>query len=218
MDSSFTAENNAQTRFRKAARIALFVAITGFIMQVAIKAVMAALDSDDFPETLAIKVELLPVIFPLHMVTGGLALLVLPLTYTLRHRRMWHRWSGRVSAGIVLISGLTAFPVAWVVPVTSVSAAGFSAQATLWLILLARGITHIRQRRVAAHRACMLMMMATTSGAVVFRILLALWAKYGTHKGFETFYALDAWIAWLIPFGLCAVMLWRQRVAPRKRQ
>ena len=45
----------------------------------AIKAVTAAFLNDDFPEGLAIKVELLPVIFPLHMVTGALALLALLL-------------------------------------------------------------------------------------------------------------------------------------------
>ena len=73
--------------------------------------------------------------------------------------------------------------------------------------LLALGILNIRQGRLAAHRACMLLMVAATSGAVFFRIFLALWAIFGTRRGFETFYACDAWIAWLLPLGATALVL-----------
>jgi uncharacterized membrane protein YozB (DUF420 family) len=89
------------------------------------------------------------------------------------------------------------------------SAAGFTAQATTWLVLLALGIRNIRLRRVEAHRACMLLMVATTSGAVFFRVFLALWAIVGARRQFETFYACDAWIAWLLPLVLTALAISR---------
>ena len=43
------------------------------------RALVGAWDSSDFPELLLVKVEALPLIFPLHMATGGLALLLVPL-------------------------------------------------------------------------------------------------------------------------------------------
>ena len=178
-------------------------------MLAAWKALLTPMALDDFPEELAIKVDLLPLVFPLHMVSGGLALLLVPLTFLLRHKPRWHRPIGRITAIDVVIAGVTAFPVTLVAPVTRVSALGFSAQATVWLTLLVLGIRNIRRRRVAAHRACMLLMAATTSGALVFRIALATWAILGLARHYEAFYAADAWLAWSLPLGLTAFLLHR---------
>jgi uncharacterized membrane protein YozB (DUF420 family) len=191
----------------RAATILILSGIFAFVLYTAIKAFWSAFDTDDFPEALAVKVELLPLIFPIHMITGALALLLGPLAISLRKRPRWHRPIGRIAAADILIAGLTAYPVAWAAPVTFWSAAGFTAQATLWLALLAFGIVSIRRRRVARHRAAMLLLLATTSGAVFFRIYLALWAIYGTMRGYERFYACDAWIAWLLPVALTALWL-----------
>lgn len=200
---------------RRIALLPILAAIAGLVTYTAGKALWSAFANDDFPESLAVKVELLPLIFPLHMITGGLALLLVPLAFALRHRPAWHRPVGRLAAADVLVSGLTAFPVAWAAPVTLWSAAGFTAQATAWLVLLALGLRAIRQRRVEAHRACMILMMATTSGAVFFRVYLALWAMLGTRRQFDAFYACDAWIAWLLPLILTALAIRRfARVRP----
>ena len=193
----------------RAFRIALIAAIALFVMLAAWKAMNTPFALDDFPEELAIKVELLPLIFPLHMVTGGLALLLVPLTFVARRHPRWHRPLGRITAADVLISGLTAFPVALVAPITRISALGFSAQAAVWLTLLALGIHNIRRGRVAAHRACMLLMAATTSGALLFRIALAWWAILGSARHYEVFYAADAWLAWSLPLSLAAYLLHR---------
>ncbi len=191
----------------RATRYALITMILGFVIYIAAQAAWSTFFNDEFPDSLAIKVELMPFIFPLHMITGALALVLLPIAYALRHNSRWHRPIGRIAALDVLISGVTAFPVALIAPVTAWSAAGFSAQATMWLVLLALGIHNIRRRNIAAHRACMLLMAATTSGAIFFRVFLALWAKYGSIRQFDTFYAIDAWIAWMLPLGVCAIWL-----------
>lgn len=195
----------------QAARTLLLASILAFAAYTAWGAFVSAFDNEDFPESLAVKVELLPVIFPLHMVTGALALVLLPLALALRHRPGLHRVVGRIAAADVLLSGLTAFPVAWVVPVTEVSAAGFSMQAAVWLVLLGLGVHFIRQGRREAHWTCMVLMVATTSGAIVFRVFLALWALFGSMRRFEAFYALDAWIAWMLPLGITAMVLFAQR-------
>ena len=184
-----------------------------FVMYVALRGISESFDNEGFPEALAVKLESLPIIFPVHMVTGGLALLLVPLVLYLRGTR-WHRLAGRITAIDIVVAGITAIPVAVVLPVTNTSAAGFVAQAIAWMVLLGFGIWNIRGGRVAAHRACMLMLAAVTSGALFFRINLGLWKAFGVPGYFETFYALDAWIAWGLP--LVAVAIWLRMGAPRR--
>ena len=172
-----------------------------FILSTAARAMWEAYDNERFPEALLVKVELLPVIFPVHMLAGGLALLLVPCAYFFRGTR-YHKWLGRLAATDVIVAGITAIPVALTAPVTSMTAAGFSTQGLVWLALIAKGIWHIKRREIAAHRNAMLMMAAVTSGAMFFRIYLALWAIFGTASGFKTFYACDSWMAWVLPLGL----------------
>jgi Predicted membrane protein (DUF2306) len=189
--------------------LAVLAAIALFVIQTAWKALQAPWQVDDFPEALAVKVELLPWLFPLHMVSGGLALVLVPITLALRPWPRWHRWAGRVTAGDVLVAGLTAFPVALVAPVTRVSAWGFATQGAVWLVLLGLGVWQIRRKNRAAHRACMLLVAATTTGAVFFRIYLALFAIGGNLRFYERFYAADAWLAWSLPLAATAIFLKR---------
>ena len=196
-------------RVRTAIRWAILAAFGGFVIRAAFVALNETFAHDDFPEALAVKVQLMPVIFPLHMLTGGLALLLVPLTIALRRHPRWHRLAGRLAAADIVLAGLTALPVALVAPVTPWSAAGFAAQGFTWLALLAAGLWNIRHRRIAAHRASMLMLAATTSGAIFFRIYLALWAIFAQGRHFEMFYAVDAWIAWTLPLAITAFLLKR---------
>jgi hypothetical protein len=185
-----------------------------FLLSTALRAFSEAYDNDNFPEALLVKVELLPFIFPLHMATGGLALLLVPLTYFLRFTR-YHKWMGRLTAADIIVAGLTALPVAVTAPVAPMAAAGFSTQAIIWLALLAKGIWHIKRHEIAAHRSAMLMVAAVTSGALFFRIYLALWAIFGTFSGFKTFYACDSWMAWVLPLAITTFINRRHLFAKR---
>jgi hypothetical protein len=209
MSASFSGMPNKRSLPVQAALWLLVSGITVFVTIVAAKALMQTFDQDDFPEDLLIKVELLPVIFPVHMFTGALALLLIPLALLARRWPRWHRIAGRVAAVDVLIAGVTAFPVALIAPVTRWSAAGFTAQATVWLSLLALGIWNVRHGRVAEHRACMIMMAAIATGAIFFRVYLASWVVFAQARHFNLFYAFDAWIAWLLP--LLAAFAWVRR-------
>jgi uncharacterized membrane protein YozB (DUF420 family) len=185
-----------------------------FVLRAAWLALISAYDNDNFPEELAVKVMLMPVIFPLHMVCGGLALVLVPAALMLRKQPRWHRPAGRLAAINVLIAGLTAWPVALVAPVTPWSAAGFSMQGAMWLLLLGKGLYHIRRREIAQHRASMILLAAVTSGAIFFRVYLALWAVFAQRQHYELFYACDAWLAWLVPLAGCALWL---RYSNRRR-
>lgn len=210
MNSSF---DRASPRIMAVWRWLILAPLGVFVMYVAMRGISESFDNEGFPEALAVKLDVLPVIFPVHMVTGGLALLLVPLVLFLRGTS-WHRLVGRFAAIDILVAGVTAIPVAVVLPVTAVSAAGFAAQGIVWMVLLGFGIWAIRGGRVAYHRACMLMMAAVTSGALFFRIYLGLWKKYGVSGHFELFYALDAWIAWGLP--LLGVAIWLRLGAPRQ--
>ena len=183
-------------------RVSYGVVLAGFgalVILSSVKGLREAFDSDDFPEALAVKLELLPVIFPVHMVTGASALLLVPLAYGLRRWPLYHRWIGGVAVADVAVAGITSLPVAWQAPVTRVSALGFAAQGCVWLALAARGVWMIRAGRTAEHRAAMLMMAAVMSGAVFFRLVLAFWAMLAHGAGFALFYACDAWAGWGLP-------------------
>ena len=179
-----------------------------FVTYTAVRGITEAWDNDGFPESLAVKLELMPLVFPVHMITGGLALLLVPLTLYVRYTR-WHTLVGRIAAVDILVAGITALPVALEAPVTKISAAGFAAQAIVWMVLLGLGFWNIRRGRVAQHRAFMLMLAAVTSGAMFFRVYLAFWKLLGPPHHFEAFYAFDAWVAWSLP--LVAVMVWLRR-------
>jgi hypothetical protein len=197
-------------------RWAIVSAIAIFVTSVAAKALMQTFDQDDFPEALLVKVEALPVIFPLHMFAGALALVLIPLALLLCPWPRWHRAAGRIVAADVLVAGVTAFPVAWTEPVTPWSGAGFVAQAAVWLSFLALGIWNIRRGRIEQHRACMLLMTATASGAIFFRIYLASWAILGQGRHFAAFYSIDAWLAWVLPLAGTALFI-KKRPIIKKR-
>jgi hypothetical protein len=168
------------------------------ILATAQSALLSTFDSADFPDALAVKLEVWPLVFPLHMFTGGLALLLVPLAFSLRGTR-WHKWAGRAAAFDVMLAAITSIPVALAHPVTPWAAAGFGMQGLLWMLFLALGIRHIRQGRVGDHQHMMLLMAALTSGALFFRIFLYFWKESGTDIPFQTFYSLNAWIAWALP-------------------
>lgn len=196
---------------QRIAAIVILAVATLYLFLVAAKGLGAAFDQNDFPETLLIKMEAMPLLFPVHMVTGALALLMVPLTYMLR-RRPAHRWVGGGTAALVLVSGVTALPVALYEPVTLWSGAGFTAQALTWLTLLGLGLYSLWKRRYRAHRYYMLLMAAVTMGAAFFRIFLALWAAFGTGRDYHLVYSLDSWIGWLLPLSIMIMVLQRPKV------
>ena len=183
----------------------ILAALAAFVIYTALRGISESWDNDGFPESLAVKLELMPFLFPVHMISGGLALLLVPLAISLRFRP-WHKLAGRIAAVDILIAGITAIPVALQAPVTKISAAGFTAQSIVWLVLLTLGVWNIRQGRVKVHRACMLMLAAVTSGAMFFRVYLALSKLVIPANHFYDFYAADAWVAWGLP--LLAVATW----------
>jgi len=198
------------TAIRRAAKAVAYAALALFLGYVAAVAVSETWDWSAFSEPMLIKLEQWPTVFRLHMITGGMALLLAPLAIALRRTR-WHRIAGWTTAADVAVAAITAIPIALESPVTRAAAAGFSAQALVWLAMLGLGIWSIHRGRVAAHRICMLGLAAVTSGALVFRLFLSLWSLFGDRASFRLFYSCDAWGAWLFPLAVTLAWLARER-------
>ena len=163
-------------------------------------------------EALEVLVARLPVVFPVHMLTGALALAALPVVIALRHRPRWHRPAGRVALTLTAIAGLTALPSAMMSTAGPVVRAGLFAQGCVWLVLGAAGFAAIRAGRRALHMRLMLCMASVAFGAVILRLMLQ--ASVLLELDFEQSYACIAWAAWLGPLALAAVLT-RPRAALR---
>ena len=145
-----------------------------------------------------------PILFPAHMVTSALALLLAPLVLSVRHRPEIHKALGRLLGVFVVIGGLTSLPVALMSHSTPLARAGFFVQGLVWLYLLTAAILAIRSRQIARHAHLMIAMVAVTTGAVWFRLMTG--SAILLNLPFEPVYAAAAWLGWLIPLSI--VMIW----------
>ena len=193
--------------FWRCAQAAVALGVGWLALVTFVKALRGAWDSSDFPEMLAVKVMEWPTIFPVHMVSGGFALLLVPAAIALARTR-GHRIIAPLAALTVVVAAATSVPVAWASPLTRWTAIGFTTQAVVWVALLGLGLLGLWRGDVRRHRACMLLMAAVTSGAMLFRVYLALWVAFAGYAHFRTFYSCDAFFGWLTP--LAGMALWLQ--------
>jgi hypothetical protein len=141
-----------------------------------------------------------PILFPAHMISGALALLLAPIVIALPRRPKLHKPLGRLLGAFVVIGGLTALPVAVMSHSPSLARAGFFAQGLVWLYLLAAAVGAVRARDIRRHSELMIAMVAVTTGAVWFRVITG--TAIVLDLPFEPIYALSAWIGWTVPLAI----------------
>ena len=178
----------------------VFVMIAVLVVPVGVFALASGAGLVKPPYGLYLVARRLPVVFPIHMIASGLAMLLIPLVLMLRRHCGWHKALGRLAAGLVCVGGLTALPVALSSEASLAARAGFFVQGLVWVTLIAAGIWAIRQRMIERHARLMLAVAAVTSGAIWLR--LATVAAVQFNLPFETVYALAAWASWLVPLGV----------------
>jgi uncharacterized membrane protein YozB (DUF420 family) len=145
----------------------------------------------------------LPLVFPLHMIAAGLALILIPIAAAVRHDRRIHRPIGRIAAACVCVGAVTALAVAIGSEASLATRAGFFAQGLVWLALLVAAVVAIRRHDRARHARLMLAMAAVASGAVWLRLTLS--GAMALELPFDTVYPVAAWLCWIVPLAVTLV-------------
>jgi uncharacterized membrane protein YozB (DUF420 family) len=148
-----------------------------------------------------------------HMIFGGLAVLLIPLQVS----RMWrrgdrrkHRWLGWALVPVISVAALTTPPISFNMSYPLWSEAGFALGSVAWFIALVMGIYWIVKGDRDRHRRWMVMMAALCFGAVSFRLQLPILRLFFE---LETVFPYIGWTCW-VP-NVLVVMWWWQRDAAR---
>lgn len=142
--------------------------------------------------------------FYLHIVCGGLALLLSPLQLAARLRARiprLHRICGRVVLASIVLAGSAGLLLAPFNLAGPVGIAGFGTLAILWVGFAVAAYRAIRQGDVAAHRRWMIRAFALTYAAVTLRlwlgILIPLQIGVDADTAFTRAYYLVPFLAWI---------------------
>lgn len=115
------------------------------------------------------------IVFYIHIVAAGLALLVggFQFSRALRRRSIrLHRWIGRTYVASVAVGGVSAFIMSFFSSVALLGFFGFGTLAVLWIWTTYRGYRSIRDGDLASHQAWMIRSYALTYAAPTLRIWL----------------------------------------------
>ncbi|GIG62602.1 hypothetical protein Lfu02_69740 [Longispora fulva] len=156
--------------------------------------------------------------FYLHVVCGGLALLLSPVQFATRLRRRaprLHRLTGRIVIAAIVLGGTAGAVLAPMSLAGPIGTAGFGALAVLWVLFAIAAIRTARAGDLTAHRRWAVRAFAMTYAAVTLRLwlvaLVPLMSGDGiTHpEAFLRAYVIVPFLCW-VPNLLVAEILLRQ--------
>lgn len=155
------------------------------------------------PTGLRTKIRLLSSIYGyIHIISGGLAILLGPIQFVERIRRLHprvHRWVGRVYAVSIFASGLCGLHVSMNSAAYPIGDYGFAVLAIVWMATMIMGLRTIWSGDVSGHRDWMIRNFSLTYAAVMLRWQLPLFIFSGlTPPGALTVIAYSCWIPNLI--------------------
>jgi uncharacterized membrane protein len=136
--------------------------------------------------------------FYLHIVTGGLALLIGWVQFNqklLKSKPNIHRQIGKFYIIATLISALSSLYIAFYATGGVVSTLGFLGLGIVWLYTTSFGFIHIKNKNVTAHKAMMIYSYAACFAAVTLRIWLPVLVIL--LKDFTQAYRIVAWLCWV---------------------
>jgi uncharacterized membrane protein len=193
--------------------------------------VLAALDRDD-PLASQRRAELVrfdsrfgaeTLLTMLHILPGGLLLLLAPLQFSsrIRNRRTrFHRWSGRVVVGSAVVSALAGFYFGLVMPYGGAAeAAAIVLFGATLLMSVTLAVVAIRRGDVARHREWMIRAFAVAVGIATVRIVGIALDLLLTPAGVgpSDVFVLSLWTGWILT--LAAAEAWiRYTRGSRRRE
>lgn len=136
-----------------------------------------------------------------HIVAGPVTLLLglVLLSESIRHRWPdWHRWLGRVQAGLVLLVVVpSGFVMGFRAAFGPIAAGGLIGLAIATAVTVTMGWRAAVQRRFDVHRRWMLRCYTLLFSAVVIRILGGIGEVAGVQA--DWYYIQATWTSWIIP-------------------
>lgn len=153
-----------------------------------------------------------PILTLLHVLPGGIFLLVAPLQFSTwirtRHIR-FHRWSGRILLPAALVSVVTALYFGILIPYAGVGeATAIAVFGGVFLVAICRAFIAIRRHQVARHREWMIRVFAIAIAISTVRLVAVPLDLALTPAGFRPpeIFVLSLWSGWIITLG--AAELW----------
>ncbi len=141
----------------------------------------------------------IPVIAYLHIIPGGIALILGAFQFNegLRRKRpVLHRRMGQFYVAAVALGGIGGVLLAWYATQPPATRLGFGSLGVLWLVSCYFAYTHARARNFDQHRAWMIRCYALTLAAVTLRLQLPI-LQAGLGLSFFEAYQVVAWFCWV---------------------
>jgi uncharacterized membrane protein len=148
-----------------------------------------------------------PIATLLHILPGGILLILAPLQFSLRIRNRhlrFHRWSGRILVLSGLVSALAGLYFGVLMPyggLGEVTAIAFFG--CLFVVSLVRGFLAIRRHQLASHREWMIRAFAIALGIGTVRLVSGALDIALTPEGLQptSLFALSLWTGWAVTLG-----------------
>ena len=159
-----------------------------------------------------------PFVTLLHVIPGGLFLLLAPLQFSERVRRghvRLHRWSGRSLLPLAFVSAASGLYFGLLMPYGGTGeAAAIALFGGIFLVAVSRAFLAIRRRQMARHREWMIRAFAVAIGTSTVRLVALVLDLTLTPAGVapRDAFVLSIWIGWILT--LAAAELWISYTRP----
>lgn len=160
-----------------------------------------------FKGDVLLKDVLWNVSFYIHIITGGLALLIGWLQFSRKFRlrqQSIHRTVGKLYAVLAVFSSIAGIHLAFFAFGGPIARSGFGCLGVIWLLATTASYLAIRKGNILRHRQMALLSYAACFSAVTLRFWLQLFIKNGMD--FLLAYQIVAWLCW-VPNLLVAVAI-----------
>jgi uncharacterized membrane protein len=141
----------------------------------------------------------IPLSARLHIIPGGLALIIGAFQFNSRLRKRWitlHRNCGRAYVIFVLTGAVGGLLLAWYAPQPIATQLGFASLAVVWFYSGLLAYLAVRAGNIALHQQWMIRSYALTLAAVTLRIQLPV-LQGAMGLSFDEAYAVVAWFSWI---------------------
>lgn len=154
-----------------------------------------------------------------HISGGMVALLLGPFQLWLganSPRNPWHRKLGMVYLGVIAISCVAAYYLAFHTDVSFTFGFGLAGLATAWVITCATAMLAVKRRQFVRHQEWMIRSYVVTFAFVSFRALVVALTAFNVGELMDRL-NVASWACWAIPLMICEAIIQGRKLKPVRR-